>query len=110
MNKNVKLSKKYNCVIFTDNRVYDLEKHRFCSIGHLRAGHLQVKLGGKYYYIHRLVAEEFIENKPEGWQDMDVHHLDDNPENNTPENLVFLSHGAHSTLTHKGKKYNKARV
>jgi len=48
---------------------------------------------GKYkqkkVYIHRLVAEHFLEN-PNNLSD--VHHIDNNPHNNDVSNLEWLSH------------------
>lgn len=43
----------------------------------------------KKVYVHRLVAEHFIPN-PDNLRD--VHHIDNNPENNDISNLMWLSH------------------
>ena len=43
----------------------------------------------KKVYIHRLVAEHFLEN-PNNLRD--VHHIDNNPHNNDVSNLQWLSH------------------
>lgn len=47
-------------------------------------GYMRVKLGGKAYLVHRLVAETFLEN-PENFKTVD--HIDRNPSNNTVSNL-----------------------
>ena len=42
-----------------------------------------------------------------GWRDSsiwDIHHLDENPLNNSLTNLIFLTHSEHSKLHHKGNK------
>lgn len=43
----------------------------------------------KKHYIHRLVAQHFLEN-PDNLSD--VHHIDNNPHNNDVSNLQWLSH------------------
>jgi len=43
----------------------------------------------KKVYIHRLVAQHFLEN-PDNLSD--VHHIDNNPHNNDLSNLQWLSH------------------
>lgn len=43
----------------------------------------------KKVYIHRLVAQHFLEN-PDNLSD--VHHIDNNPHNNDVSNLEWLSH------------------
>ncbi len=43
----------------------------------------------KKVYIHRMIAEHFIEN-PKNLRD--VHHIDNNPRNNDVSNLTWLSH------------------
>lgn len=46
----------------------------------------------KYWSIvHRLVAEHFIENKPENWKELQVDHIDHNKSNNNVINLRFTS-------------------
>jgi len=52
-------------------------------------GYYQVKLNGKSYYLHRLLAQAFIpnpENKPQ------VDHIDGNPQNNCLSNLRWATH------------------
>ncbi|WP_416148933.1 HNH endonuclease [Salipaludibacillus sp. HK11] len=47
-------------------------------------------------YIHRLLAEKYL--RSELLPDEEVHHVDLNPLNNRPENLVVLKKGEHSAL------------
>ena len=57
-----------------------------CKIG---AGYLSVRFNfrGKSYYIHRLVAEHFID----GDKSLDINHKDGNKENNSVDNLEFVT-------------------
>ena len=47
----------------------------------------------KHCFVHRLVAEAFIPN-PENKSI--VHHIDNNPQNNNVDNLVWLTHEEHA--------------
>lgn len=45
---------------------------------------------------HRLVAKAFIDN-PQGKRE--VHHIDGNKQNNTPDNLMWVTRQEHGLLT-----------
>ena len=51
----------------------------------------------KYHAAHRFILSHYVDIKGK-----DVHHLDDNPLNNSRQNLVALSHSVHSQITNKG--------
>ena len=40
----------------------------------------------------------------------DVHHRDGNKQNNSPENLQVIDHGAHTILTHTGRRKARAAL
>lgn len=45
-----------------------------------------------------------------GWRDgriWDIHHLDGNPLNNNINNLKFIQHSLHSSITNKGRIFTK---
>lgn len=52
------------------------------------SGYLYVKLSGKTKYVHRLVAEAFVENKH---GDPQVNHRDENKKNNMADNLEWCT-------------------
>lgn len=68
---------------------YWLRKGRVLSPGIKDDGYLVVRLQGRMFYIHRLVAQAFIssiDNLPE------VNHLDEDKTNNRVENLEWCYH------------------
>lgn len=74
-------------------------------------GHLRVQLcknGVKErVYVHRLVAEHFIGNIPEG---MVVHHRDENPYNNEVSNLEICTPECNLSYSNTGKiPWNKGK-
>ena len=73
------------------------------------SGYLQIKLiavNGKRKgeLVHRLVALHFIEN-PEGKPE--VNHIDRDKQNNSVENLEWVTHGENNTLERKGHYTHK---
>ena len=73
-----------------------------------RVGYLRVQLyknnKAKNCYVHRLVAQAFLENidnLPE------VNHIDENKQNNCIENLEWCSHSYNNTYNDKAKKAGK---
>lgn len=62
-------------------------------------------LNGKKQPIHRHIVEEIIGRKLELFEH--VYHLDGDPDNNEPENLVIIVKHARRAFTKKGKKNDK---
>jgi hypothetical protein len=60
-----------------------------------RNGYVSVKLSSdnkrKNFFVHRLVAEHFIEDKPENYQEMQVNHIDGVRNNNHISNLEYVT-------------------
>lgn len=54
-----------------------------------RCGYLRVKIMGRSYAVHRLVAITFI---PNPYNYPIVHHIDENKSNNVKSNLLWCSH------------------
>lgn len=54
---------------------------------------------------HRYVMEKHIGRKLEVWED--VHHIDENKQNNDISNLRIIAHGSHSTLHNNKRVYKR---
>lgn len=80
--------------------VYSKKSKKLLSPGEMASGHLYVTLclNGKATnkYIHKLVAEAFIEKPSEAHND--VHHINLCKSDNRPENLMFLTHSEHTKM------------
>lgn len=61
-------------------------------------GYLVLRVGGKYFSVHRLVADTFIPN-PENLPC--VHHIDHNKTNNVVTNLSFCTHARNNADNRK---------
>ena len=92
---------------FFDVKVFSLNYHSTGRRQQLRPGnhndHLMFNLvndEGKQIIIHlyQLVWRQFYGEIPKGY---DVHHVNFNPSDNRPENLVLLSHSEHIKLHSK---------
>lgn len=83
------LERKKNC-----NRGYEIIKEHFLKPNNYgTSGYYRVPLTNKehirkYYLVHRLVAENFIENPKNLPQ---INHKDGNKENNTADNLEWCT-------------------
>lgn len=58
--------------------------------------YVSVKVNGKFVHAHRALAEEVLGRKLT--TNEVVHHMDDNPKNNSVENLIVLSRTWHGRL------------
>jgi hypothetical protein len=50
---------------------------------------LAVKLKGKNYYIHKLVAQQFLKQPTK--KHTEIHHIDTDSFNNNSFNLIYLT-------------------
>lgn len=82
-------------------RIY---KSKILNPGIQKSGYLYVTLSkegkSRTFRVHRLVAEAFIPN-PNNLSDVD--HIDENKNNNSVENLRWLSHKENSSRSNTGK-------
>ena len=86
--------------------VYSKRAKKLLSPGDNGVGHLFVNLSlnGKITkkFIHRLVAEAFIEKPSDEYTD--VHHINHCKTDNRPENLMWLTHSEHTSLHNENSK------
>ena len=59
--------------------------------------------------MSRTVALAFIEDTPENWQELDVNHKDENPANNTVDNLEWVTHEQNCNYGHHNERIAASR-
>lgn len=64
------------------------------------AGYRLIMRKGKWIRLHRFIYEQYYKCSLLPW--IDIHHKNGNRKDNRIDNLQPLTHGQHSTLTHKG--------
>lgn len=81
--------------ITPDNKIYSELSKKYIKT-HIIGGYYTVDLRNKgskkrKFYLHRLVAEHFIINKPENYQNLFINHIDGCRLNNNVENLEYVT-------------------
>ena len=72
-------------------RIFSKNRYRFLVPFQEANGYMRVQLNGNKYYVHRLVANAFIEN-PEPEQYAFVDHINHDRSDNNASNLRWCSH------------------
>jgi hypothetical protein len=104
--ENYKVSNLGKVLSYQKNKKELILKERITKHGYCRVM-LQKGIIKKECFIHRLVADAFIENKENKEQ---INHLDLNKSNNRVENLEWCTRSEnmiHSLLNGRNKKYKK---
>jgi hypothetical protein len=87
-----KIKNYENYKIFPDGRIWSIKSNKFIKANINSSGYLKVGLynknGIKYFNIHRLIAENFIENK---FQKPQVNHINGIKTDNRIENLEWVT-------------------
>jgi hypothetical protein len=77
-----------NYLITVEGKVFSLHTMRFLTLYVNNDGYNRIKLDGKFYYVHRLVAQTYLPN-PEN--KLEVNHIDGNKKNNMLCNLDWMT-------------------
>jgi HNH endonuclease len=76
-----------------------------------RRGYREIKINGRYYFVHRLIMEQILGRK---LKDSEVvHHMNHIKSDNRPENLMLLGNSDHlkmHTQERKNGKNKKCKV
>lgn len=90
-----------NYEVCDDGSVFSLKRNRYLTPKKVGGGYYQVRLykdhdlHGSYFYVHRLVAEAFLD-KVDGKNE--INHIDGNKKNNSISNLEWVNRN--ENLTH----------
>lgn len=86
-------NEKFEYAVNKEGVVINLTRNRLMSPQKLKIGYFEIRFGGRKdfhrEYIHRLVAQAFVEN-PKGWNV--VNHKDGCKVNNAADNLEWVKH------------------
>ena len=95
-------------LISDDGNTYGIYNHRIMSNHPNDKGYYSANLCKDYDLqrksISRMVALSFIEDIPENWEELDVNHLDEDPSNNSVENLQWCEHQANCNYGHHNER------
>lgn len=97
-------------LISDDGKVFSVRSNRLLTLGLSSAGYWRAELNingkAQKYGVHRLVAEAFIPN-PNNYPV--VNHKDENPKNNTVDNLEWCTYKYNSNYGNRAEKF-KSKV
>ena len=98
---------KYDLMINENGLFYDTKYNKVRENKSLSGrGYNRISIKGKYFLAHRVVKQTFepIEN----YELYDVHHKDENKNNNKLSNLEFIEKGKHSSSHNSGSGNGRA--
>lgn len=101
-----------NYLISREAQIYNRMRKKFLTQYLSKDSYMSINVGEKHYYVHRLVALNFID-KPENYEDnWVVNHKDSNRTNNSVDNLEWVSSSDNSKhmLKNSGRKTAKPVV
>lgn len=82
-------------------------KPRLCALSEVTNGYLKVGIDGVLKFVHRIVAETFIQN-PKGKPCVD--HVDTNRQNNSVDNLRWVTQKENCNNPLSIKNYNRQPI
>ena len=80
---------KENYIVNVDGTIWNKKTNYYVKHRVISNGYVRVSLHRKEFYLHRVIAECFI---PNPYNKRTVNHKDGNKQNNTIDNLEWMTH------------------
>lgn len=86
-----KLNKFPEYYISKEGQFYSTKQFKIMKVRITPGGYLSISLRRQQYFIHRILLEQFMINKPENYEQLKINHINGNKQDNRLENLEYVT-------------------